>query len=453
MAAPGTDKTDQASTIKPPPAGGASAPPERPAGPPRRRGRSFVGRLFLSALVLLIVLGVAGYGALIFRNADPRVGVAANYVDEGLVEAQSALDKAQAIIAELSGQTARQNDLKPDSVKGASRPALLDKAPLQAPETAQEAAPAPKVDDTAAAPAAPAPSETASEPEKPAEAPAPAPEARQEAIAPEATPKAVEAAPESAPVPSPVPAPATVAATPAPAAKPNASDANDFSDRDLIAALEGRIDALSDEVQSLRAKLDAPKNETRAAPETQSAKAAPAAVADTSSAAVVLAFALQRDLDAGRPFTDEIAAFSRLDAEPAPSPNLIELAEKGAPTGAQLHERFLPIAKKLKGHETHAEETHDANALTEHLLQGASKLVKVRPAGQAEPESLDGKLDRIEAALGRNDFATAENLFDSLPEEARSQAKDFGVSLHQRSEAAKAADELLRGAIASLGKK
>jgi hypothetical protein len=77
----------------------------------------------------------------------------------------------------------------------------------------------------------------------------------------------------------------------------------------------------------------------------------------------------------------------------------------------------------------------------------------VRPTGEAQPESLDGKLAQIEIALAHNDFAAAMKVFDALPETAKVEAKEFGEALHRRFEADKAADELLRGAIASIGAK
>lgn len=452
MAAPGTEKSDQASKVESPPAAAVPPPAGKvaPAVPPRRRGR-LVARLFYAVLLMLVVLGVAGYGALILRDTDPRVGAAANYVDEGLSEAQSLYGKAQEFIAGLTGGAQ-----KTETPRNTAR--LLEKAPLEPAPPPQETQPTPEA----------TPGEAARDAEKPA---AIAPEPGPQAAAPEArrdetvdarpgetTPvetkpaetkpaeaKSVEAQPiETAPAP----------ATPTPAVKAGGAavsvDADGFTDRDLISALEGRIDALGDEVKALRERLDAPKNETRAAPEAETPRPTVAAPGDASAAAVVLAFALQRELEAGRPFSAEIAAFSRLGTEPAPAPTLVEIADKGAPTGPQLREAFLPVSKKLRAHESRAGET---GALTDHLLQGASKLVKVRPAGEAQPETLDGKLDRIEAALAHNDFAAAVSLFDSLPEAARAEAGDFGARLRQRHEAAVAADDLLSGAIAALGKK
>ena len=79
--------------------------------------------------------------------------------------------------------------------------------------------------------------------------------------------------------------------------------------------------------------------------------------------------------------------------------------------------------------------------------------MKVRPVGNAHPETLEGRLEQIAAALTHSDFAAADKLFEALPEEARAEAGDFGQMLRQRAEAARAADDLLHGAIAVLGKK
>ncbi|KAF2991864.1 hypothetical protein OGR47_18590 [Methylocystis sp. MJC1] len=443
MAAPESEVTkDQASEVETPAATEAQVPPARPPG--KRRSGGVASKLVVSTLALLVALGAAGYGVLTFRHVDPRVDEVANHIDAGLVAAQGAVDKARGLLDDLTGS------VKP-APKAASRHALLDKAPLTP-------APAPSPAETAPPPAPPAPAEAVKEPEKPVEAPAT--EAKPLDL-PEPAQKPVETAEEATLLPPP-PAPAAAPVEmpkPAPAAKGEVPAADGFTDRDLISALEGRIEALSDEVLALRQKFEAPKSEARAAPEIEVSRAeetpkpAPAPVVvsavDTASATVVVAFALQRDLEAGKPFGEEIAALSRLNAEPAPV--LIELSEKGAPTGAQLRESLQAIAKKIEAHETHSGAPQ--GDLTGQLLESASKLVKVRPTGQAHPESVAGKLQHIETALGRNDFAGAESFYDSLPEEAKAESKEFGQTLHQHSEAAKAADDLLRGAIAAVGKK
>jgi hypothetical protein len=210
-----------------------------------------------------------------------------------------------------------------------------------------------------------------------------------------------------------------------------------------VTALEGRIDVLGDEIKALRERLDSPKSETRAAPEASAAK-----TPDGPAALVVVAYALQRELEAGRPYAIEAKAATRLGADPAALAALSSFAEKGAPTAAQLKADFAPAAKRIRALE------NDSGDLTQHLMKGASKLVRVRPSGQApttEAQTVEEKVSQIEAALGHGDLAQAGALFAALPEAAQNEARDFGAALRARMDAGRAADGLLHGAIAALG--
>ena len=214
-----------------------------------------------------------------------------------------------------------------------------------------------------------------------------------------------------------------------------------------MTALEGRIDELGNETKALRERLESSKGETRAAPEATAATAAK--TPDGPAAIVVVAFALQRELEAGRPYALETKALTRLGADPAALAALSPLAEKGAPTAAQLKTEFAPAAKRIRALETGA-----SGDLAEHLMKGASKLVRVRPSGQApttEAQTVEEKVAHIEAALTHGDLAQASAVFAALPEAAQNEAKDFGATLRARVDAGRAADDLLHGAIAALG--
>ncbi|ULO22522.1 COG4223 family protein [Methylocystis sp. SB2] len=237
------------------------------------------------------------------------------------------------------------------------------------------------------------------------------------------------------------PAPAAPAA-PAEQGEPGALTASE-----LMTALEGRIDELGNETKALRERFESSKGETRAAPEATAATAAK--TPDGPAAIVVVAFALQRELEAGRPYALETKALTRLGADPAALAALSPLAEKGAPTAAQLKTEFAPAAKRIRALETGA-----SGDLAEHLMKGASKLVRVRPSGQApatEAQTVEEKVAHIEAALTHGDLAQASAVFAALPEAAQNEAKDFGATLRARVDAGQAADDLLHGAIAALG--
>ena len=399
------------------------------AAAPVRRGSGLIGKLFSALVLLLILLGAAGYGALIFRDRDERVKVAADYIESELGRAQELINTAPKRIARLLGDhktdasgDAPTSPTNPPPAVEPEQPAAASSEPSGAASQIAEPAPA---NEKPAAPGA-MESDTSTQAEPGAEqSKGPAPE------------KLVEAARPPAPLETPKP----VETTPSPAAlegKTGAGIKDELSATDLVNALEGRVEALSEELKSLREKLDQPKNETRAAP-----------VAGGSSgegATVVIAFALQKELDAGRPYADEIAALTRTGADPAVLGVLAPMSESGAPTGARLREMFKPLAKKIR-----AEEPTEEQDLASHIIHGASKLVRVRPTGSDQPETLDGNLAKIDAALTHDDFAAAAAAFAALPEWARSQAGEFGQTLDKRQAIAKASEDLLHGAIAALG--
>ncbi len=404
---------------------------------PRRSG--LMGKLFAALVLLLATLGAAGYAALIFRDKDERVKVAADYIESELDEAQSFIDTApKRLAALLNGKKIESPNPSPSSE--AAQPSVASAEP-----TTTSDKPVTEPAATNEKPAAAAPDEKAESPElqKSADQPtAPEPE-KPEATVPSAAkespgqtlPGAASETSQIVEAPKAVDSAAQPATTEVRTVSP-ASD--DLTTTDLVYALEGRIEALSEEVRSLREKLDQPKNETRAAPV--------AGGSSSEAATVVIAFALQKELDAGRPYADEIAALTRTGADPVVLGVLTTMAETGAPTGARLHEIFKPLAKKIR-----AEEPTGEQDLASHLIHGASKLVRVRPTGTEQPETLDGALAKIDAALTHDNFVAAAAAFATLPEWARSQAGAFAQMLDKRLAIARAADDLLHGAIAGLG--
>jgi len=425
------NKTQSPAQKTPDPKDGGKSQP-KPAAPVRRGG-GLIGKFFVSLVLLLVVLGAAGYAALIFRDKDERIKVAADYIENELGQAQELMNTAPARIAGLLGgkKTAAPED-NPDSASSpapAVESAQSSTASTEPAASEKPAALTPIEGDKAADPQKTAEQPKASEPLKTVETPPPAPtEAQQEPPpAPEPvrrveTPRPVESAPIAA----------------VPEVKTGAPDKDELSASDLVHALEGRVEALSEELKSLREKLDQPKNETRATPV--------AGGSASEAATVVIAFALQKELDAGRPYADEIAALTRTGADPNVLGVLAPMAESGAPTGAKLRELFKPLAKKFR-----AEEPTEEQDLASHIIHGASKLVHVRPAGTDHPETLDGNLAKIDAALTHDNFVAAAAAFAAMPEWARTQAGEFAQTLDKRAAIAKAAEDLLHGAIAGLG--
>jgi hypothetical protein len=411
----------------------AEIPPEPPPAPIIRKRRSLFAPLLLTLLLLVVLAGAALYAAIAFKDKDERLKAVADYAEPYVDQAGGALgdlkDRAQALFGG-AGPT-RTTEIAPEALPSE-------------PPAAPQIAPA-KPADTAARPM---PQEPRSEPATNA-----AVESQKAAVAAlqgridsaEDTAQralraaeAAEAAANAARVAAEAATKTSLATTPAEGGQEGALTAGE-----QVIALEGRIDELGNEIKALRERLEAPKSETRAAPEASAAK-----TAEGPASVVIIAYALQRELEAGRPYAVEVKALTRLSGDQAALAALTPFAEKGAPTAAQLKADFAPAAKRI-----HALEAGSGD-LTEHLMKGASKLVRVRPSGQApttEAQTVEEKVAHIEAALDHGDLAQANALFSALPEAAQNEAKDFGATLRARIDAGKAADDLLHGAIAALG--
>lgn len=439
MVLPNEEEAKQVEALETP-----SEPAEPPINVPRqapqKRKRSLFGAFFSTLLLLILIAGAGLYAAIAFKDKDERLRLVADYAEPYVADASGAFERLKGNIDSLLGETKPPPQTKVTTHRTAPAEATEPAAPaLEPPPQRAEPAPEPEAPPAAAPPQR---AEVAPEPEPPA----PAMPAAETPKAGSALESRIEALEESAQkalrAAEAAQAAAESAAKASQAVKP--ADHGALTAGDQLAALEGRIDELGEEIKALRERLDSPKSETRAAPEALAAKAP-----DFSAALVVAAYALQRELDAGRPYADEVAALTRLGADPAQIAILSPLSEKGAPTAAQLKAEFAPAAKRIRA----LEGAHGTGDFTEHLMQGASKLVRVRPSGQAPAaaQTVEEKVAKIEAALTHGDVYAAGAAFSTLPEAAQGEAKEFGEALRARVDAGRAADGLLHGAIAALG--
>lgn len=422
-------------------------PPPSPAVRPRRR--SFFGRLAATLLLLVLIAGAALYAAIVFKDRDERLKVVADYAEPYVDQASGAFGALKDRAASLIGETETTQTTPPETP--AEGQSATSDAEAPRPSTAPVKSAEPAVEPTPLAPPTPAPNaaiesqKTAIESQKAAVAALQSRVDSAEELAQRAL-RAAEAA-QAAASAAKTTAETAAKASPAPAAPAEQGEPGALTASELMTALEGRIDELGNETKALRERLESSKGETRAAPEATAAMSAK--TPDGPAAIVVVAFALQRELEAGRPYALETKALTRLGADPAALAALSPMAEKGAPTAAQLKTEFAPAAKRIRALETGA-----SGDLAEHLMKGASKLVRVRPSGQApttEAQTVEEKVAHIEAALTHGDLAQASAVFAALPEAAQNEAKDFGATLRARVDAGRAADDLLHGAIAALG--
>ncbi|WP_166141045.1 COG4223 family protein [Methylosinus sp. RM1] len=442
-----------------------SAPASEAAPAPKPRRKNW-HRFTLLAATLGLLATAGSIAAYRFRDKHEKLAAFATIVDETFARPEKLVTALRETVVKWTGK--------------AAKPA------------APTSPPAPIARREIEAPAKPAPVEA-----KPPE-PIPPPRAPAEAVVTRSAPAAAPVAPPEPPARTPVAEPAAPASVPdariealtqrieeleriarsalalaeqagagarparsePPAQDQKAQDQKIRDAEDNVAGLEGRIDWLSDEVKSLREKLETAKDETRAPREVEPppppTPEPPAPVAAAPEEAkgpnpatiVVVAHSLQRALDRGGPFASEYAVLAAHGADPNALAALAPSAEKGAPDARALRASFHPLIRKL---EASVELKPDA-PLADRLLQGASKLVKVRTAAEKEKASIGDIAAKLEAALDRGEIETALAAFAEFPDDAKTVAREWEEAARRRVEAEKAAASILAGALDALAK-
>jgi hypothetical protein len=395
--------------------------PAAPEPPPAPRKRGFWRKFMLFLALLGLVATGGGLAAIQFKDKDERLRVISDFIEGAIKDPKvffrSLEEKAANWLADAppnSGQVAQQTPVKAKDIEQPTEPRRQPESP-----------------GWASAPVQIAPAQTADAGVK---------DARDAELARLAD--RIDRIEESAKAALKAAQDAKSAQTPV-APQPSPEEGK------YLNALEGRIDELAEEIRAVRERLDAPKNETRLAPEpAETQKPAPGKMSGTAADIVVVAQSLIHELERGRPYAAEQAALSNLGADPELLAALAPSAESGAPTAAQLLKSFAPASRALRalgGPKT-------GSSLADQLMQEAGRLVKVRPAHEPAVETIFDIVGKIETALAHDDIGAAADAFARLPDNAKAEAKAFGETLNRRRDAEKAAASLLSGAIAALGR-
>jgi len=178
-----------------------------------------------------------------------------------------------------------------------------------------------------------------------------------------------------------------------------------------VEAMEKRLGALEDRLGTIAAN-------TRAS-------FAPALAAE-----IVALGALRDALSSGSSFATELAAVRALFGERAAKLQSLEaVADKGLPATAELSRRFAQIAPAI------AREPEPDGDYLSRLMTSASRLVEVRPVGEAKGESAGAIVARAESRLRHNDLAGALAEAERLPPAAKTVAAEWIAAAKQRRDA------------------
>lgn len=187
------------------------------------------------------------------------------------------------------------------------------------------------------------------------------------------------------------------------------------TDRAALETLRGRVDTLASEVAALEAKLDGMAK-------------TPAAVTDGERAARAIAIGSLRQASArGGPFAADLAVIGALGIGAADLAALAPLAEKGAPSRAELIGGFPALADAVLAA---GQPAGEGAGIFDRVLSYGRGLVKVRPTGPISGSDPVAVVSRMQAAVEDGDLAKALSEREGLPEagKAASEAWATGVS-------------------------
>jgi hypothetical protein len=171
----------------------------------------------------------------------------------------------------------------------------------------------------------------------------------------------------------------------------------------------------SEEVSAIRSDLDAATRKIETA-----VALAPAVAADALATAV----------DAGQPFTGEVAALRNLGADATVLDALDAHAVNGVATLPELQSEFEAAIAQVN---LDPAPDPDAGALA-RLLDSAQGLVEVRPAQPTEGDEPPAIVARMRAALAAGDLDAALTEWGKLPEEIRSATSGWAEAARARIE-------------------
>jgi hypothetical protein len=219
-----------------------------------------------------------------------------------------------------------------------------------------------------------------------------------------------------------------------------------------VEALARRVQALesatsvANDIESLRQRVQAAE---AAAQSLQTAVASANAPdhdreARFASAALALRIAVERS----EPFTAELAAIKPLVRDPARLQALDAVAPEGVPSANALARE---LSNQLVSIRRATESPADTTGVFDRLQQGASRLIRVRPADEATRTDSGDALAGIEAKAARSDVAGALAEANKLPEAQRAPIEPWIKKAQARAAALEAAHALFREGLAAMG--
>ncbi len=209
--------------------------------------------------------------------------------------------------------------------------------------------------------------------------------------------------------------------------------------------LDAKLAALDKRLTPIETEFSAPKTAEHVTEARQEGSAAEARAAPLAAAAQ----AILQALDEGRSFAPAVAALQALGVDPAKLAALRSVADRGAPSRADLAAGFSNVRDALVAADT----PKPTGTVLDRMVASAQGLVKIRAAGANPGNDVDAVAARIEADLDRSRFAAALAEWDHLPEASKAASSAWAERLKMRVAPEEAARSVAAEAIAAIGSK
>ncbi|WP_283195996.1 hypothetical protein [Rhizobium sp. AN80A] len=170
---------------------------------------------------------------------------------------------------------------------------------------------------------------------------------------------------------------------------------------------------------------------------------------DVAVAKAIAAAALKAAIDRGGPFVAELDTYAGVSPDDAVVADLRNFAETGVPSRAELIRQAPDVATAI----VESVNKPDPNeSWSDRLMAGAKSLVKVRPVGNIEGDSVEAIAARMENKVKNGDLPGAANEWTTLPVDAKQASAAFKQSLDARIRVEELVGSALSKAVSGTGK-
>lgn len=218
-------------------------------------------------------------------------------------------------------------------------------------------------------------------------------------------------------------------------AAPKGGDGSAPADPAAIASLNQKIADLGGQIEQLRASVTQTSQDQASAGADISKRLEEAERKlnepreDVAVAKAIAAAALKAAIDRGGPFLAELDTFAGVAPDDPAVTDLRGFATTGVPSRADLIRQSTDVATAI----VEAVNQPDPNqGWTERLIASAQSLVKVRPVGNIEGDSVEAIAARMEDKVKNGDLQGAVAEWNTLPEAGKTASAAFKQSLEAR---------------------